>query len=370
MKTDVIDFGPVSKAKSRSGKMQKSVNLRDLASLASVDASTVSRALNNDPRISPDTAKMIRDLADQLGYRPRPLRSKFAKSIGLLVPSTGRAGSEGRMGDQFQERIAWSAQRMLGEQQRHVNLECIIPDADGRAQLPALVAQNRVDGVLLAGSPPVSLAEQILELDMPVVAINDSVERLGVSCVRSEPAQAIRQAILNLAARGHRRFGLLMKRMDYPTAVAKYNAYTDALEEIGIRPDPAWFVTELLEDISGGREGVRQLKVRGNLPTAILCENDWVAMGAMQELQAHGVSVPGDVSVMGHDNLWICDQLEPKLTSIHRAEELLVSHAIDLLIGQIERGERNVKEILVEGAMVWRESTGTAPDRVREQVEN
>lgn len=364
MKTDVIDFGPVSKEKTRRGDSRKSVNLRDLASLASVDASTVSRALNNDPRISPDTAKTIRQLAEEMGYRPRPLRSKFAKSIGIVVTSTERA----RLGDQFQERIAWAAQRLLGDQQRHVNLECVVPDELGNVQLPALVVQNRVDGVLLTGSPPVALAEQIRELNMPAVAINDSVERLGVSCVRSEPGPAIRQAILHLAARGHRKFGLLMKRMDYPTAQAKHRAYVTSLEEIGIRPDPAWFVTELHEDISGGRSGVRQLLSRGSLPTAILCENDWVAMGAIHELQARHIRIPGDISVMGHDNLWICDQLEPKLTSIHRAEDVLVSNAIDLLIGQIERNERNLKEVLVEGVMVWRESTGTAPDRAREQA--
>jgi DNA-binding LacI/PurR family transcriptional regulator len=157
-----------------------------------------------------------------------------------------------------------------------------------------------------------------------------------------------------------------MSSPEFPTNQARHESYEAALREIGIAPDPGWVVADLPGEIVGGREGIRQLGARGAMPTAILCENDWMALGAMQELEQQGLHVPHDVSLVGHDDLWICQQLEPQLTSIRRAEDLLVSHAIDLLLEQIDSGGAAVpKELLVEGEMVWRQSAGAAPDRLK-----
>src|SRR5882757_2850877 len=104
-----------------SRKQGGTVALRDLAELASVDISTVSRALNNDPRVSQERATQIRKLADKLGYRPRPLRSKHARSIGLLITTA----EPGRLGADFLARISWLSQRLLADRRLHVNLECV-----------------------------------------------------------------------------------------------------------------------------------------------------------------------------------------------------------------------------------------------------
>jgi LacI family transcriptional regulator len=336
------------------------VGLRDIAKLASVDISTASRALNYDPRVNAARADQIRKLAEQIGYRPRPLRSKSARSVGMLVTA-----DVGLHLNNFQERLAWLAQRALADRRLHVNLEAIPMPYVG--QLPAVVQQNRVDGVLLGGHPAVEMVAEIRALGMPAVAINDSVERLGISCVRSNPEPAMRQAILHLAARGHLTFALLTTNFEYPTIRARHNSYEAALREIGIEPQPQWLVSDLAGEIAGGREGIQRLRQRGPLPTAILCENDWMALGAMQELQYQKLRVPQDISLVGHDDLWICQQLDPKLTSIHRAEDKLVSKAIDLLIEQIDsEGPVAPREVLVDGEMVWRQSAGPAPERLKE----
>ncbi|HOF19059.1 MAG TPA: LacI family DNA-binding transcriptional regulator [Phycisphaerae bacterium] len=345
-------------------KAKKSIGLRDLAALAEVDTSTVSRALNQDPRVSEHRRKMIRQLAEEIGYRPRPLRANRSQAIGLLIASS----RPDRPDAQFLDRMAWLAQRVLGERNLHVNLECVERrPSQGQTPLPAVVQQNRVDGVLVAGHPPAELIRQISELRVPVVAINDSTKRLGISCVRSEPTPAIHQAILRLAALGHRRFGLLMNSPEYPSSQARYKSYVSSLEEIGITPDPAWVVMDLAEELKGGREGIRDLDSRGPMPSAILCCNDWMALGALHELQRRGLSVPGDVSLVGHDNLRFCEETEPTLTSIHRDEHGIVAKAVDLLLEQVNKGDHTPREVLVEGEMVWRESTAVAPDRAAGQ---
>lgn len=340
-------------------KRPGSVALRDLARLASVDISTVSRALNHDPRVNRQRSQQIRRLAEEVGYRPRPLRSKLAKSVGLLVSTT----MPGRLDRDFQSRITWLAQRLLAARHLHVNIECI--DRSAEAAMPALVKQNRVDGVLLSGHPPVEMVTEIRNLGMPAVAINDTVERISISCVRSNPEPAIHQAIVNLAARGHMAFGLLLMDMAFPSSQTRYRSYQATLRELGIEPDAAWLVVGGRGEMSAGREGVRELQQRGALPTAILCENDWIALGVMQELDHQNIRVPEDVSVVGHDDLWICEETEPRLTSIRRSEDAMVAKAIELLLDQIENELGEPQDVQVEGQMIWRQSVGPVSQRLK-----
>lgn len=337
---------------------KKSLVLQDLAKLADVDISTVSRALNHDPRVNAERAGAIRELAQRMGYRPRPLRSKQSQAIGLIMVS-----AKPELPDtQFLGRIAWEAQRVLNKLKLHVNLECVLRD-EPNPSLPAMVQQNRVDGVLIAGHPSVKLIDCIRAVGIPMVAINDSVSRLGISCVSSQPGPAIQETVLRLAAWGHTSFGFLMSNLKFPTVEFRYNGYLSALGELGIIPDPEWAVFDLPDEIIGGRLGIRHLTERGPLPTAIICLNDWVALGAMSELQRQGLRIPEAVSLIGHNDLPFCQTLEPALTSFHRSEGEIVRKATTLLLEHIRDSDLAPREILIEGEMIWRESSGLSPGR-------
>lgn len=353
-------------ASARKGKAARrgAMGIRDLARLAEVDASTVSRALNHDPRVSDVRAQRIRDLAAHHGYRPRPLRAKRTHAVGVLIGSS-QPDRIGGVGEHFLERMAWIAQRVLGERRMHVNVECVLRGAD--PVLPAVVQQNRVDGVILAGHPSAELVAEIRRRGVPAIAINDASSRLGIRCVRSEPGPAIHQAILRLAAWGHRQFGLLMNDLDVPTSRARHQAFLDALHDISIVPEPGWVVSDLPGEIPGGREGVRELRRRGPLPTALLCCNDWVALGAFHELQLAGLALPTDISVMGHDDVSFCGMLEPSLTSIARPEDVMVGKAVALLLEEIEHGPQSPRDERIEATVVWRDSTGPAPGRIADR---
>ena len=351
-----------SKSAGRAGDRAAKIGLRDLARLAGVDVSTVSRALNHDPRINAARGKVIRDLARREGYRPRPLRAKRTQAIGVLIGSD-QPDRIGGVGEHFLERIAWIAQQMLSGRRMHVNVECYLRAA-GAVKLPAVVQENRVDGVLIAGHPSAEMIQRILENGLPAVAINDTALRIGIPCVRSDPTKAIHEAVLRLAAWGHQRFGMLMNDLEYPTSRARVDAYTEALASIDIAMDGQAVVSDLPSEISGGREGVRELLRRGELPTALFCCNDWVALGALMELQAQGVSVPGRVSLVGHDDVSFCPALEPALTSISRSEPAMVARGIALLFDQIAGVAVPPEDHLVEGSVVWRASAGAAPSRL------
>lgn len=337
----------------------KNLCLRDLAKMAKVDTSTVSRALRYDPRVSEKRGKHIRQLAEQLGYRPQPLRTKKAQAIGVLICSQSPLQIE----DYFLQRIAWLAQQVLGEHRLHVNLECTPADPDCEIQIPALISENRVDGLLLAGDPPVELVKAISQMNVPMVAINDSPQRLGIDCVSSSPSGALDQCILRLAAYGHQQIALVLHSRKSVCDRARYDAYLNTTREIGLTLEEDWLVEGVSPNIAGGREAIQILASRGKIPSAILCLNDWVAMGALMELNNQGLAVPRDVSLVGHDDLPMCQHIEPQLTSIYRDERKIVQKAVNLLLDQIANGSHQAQDVKVQGKVVWRESSGLAPDR-------
>ncbi len=329
--------------------------------MAEVDVSTVSRALNRDPRISKERAFAIRELAKINGYMPKPIRSNRKKAIGVLIGSS-EPDRIGGAGEFFLARMAWLAQRVLGDKSIHVNVECFLRNSGGE-KLPAVLMENRVDGVLIAGHPSPEFVSRIRSLGIPAVAVNDSIDRIGIPCVCSCPSAVIEEAVIRLAAWGHRRFAFLMNNSEFTTSKTKIYAFRNALAKVDIPFSSDFLVDGLPWEIPGGRQGIKELKQRGSahMPTAIFCTNDWVALGAVMEIIASGMRIPQDVSIIGHDDVAFSRTLEPSLTSISRSELSMVSSAITLLLDMIDKKKSPRKDILIEGEVIWRNSTGPAP---------
>jgi len=340
-------------------QVMEACTLRELARRAGVDVSTVSRALNGSPLVKEGRAKDIRELAESLGYRPKPIRTKRTGAIGLIISSA----VQGRLDDDFQQRVAGAVQRRLGLKGFHVNMEGV--ERGPAAVLPELVRQNRVDGVILSGHPNADLVARIRETGLPVVALADSGERLGVPCVTSNSCKAVTQAVTTLAAKGHVRFATLDSDLNYVSIKLRRQAFLDALSALGIANDEKLNVAGLSPNIAGGREGVRELRRRGAAPTAIICGNDWMALGAMAELQRQGVVIPEEMVVLGHDDMPFCEDLEPKLSSVSFDLETLVSKAVENLIRQLAGERMPPVDLVVESQVVWRESVGLAPGRIQ-----
>ena len=341
---------------------KRRVALREVAAIAKVDVSTVSRSLNNDTRINPARAELIRQLARQLGYRPQPLRSKRAKSVGLLIASQGD-----RPDEQFLARIMLLLERMLGERGLHVNI-AFVPREQTGVEVPAIIQENRVDGVIATGHPPKDLIRRIREMGVAAVAINDSVERLGITCVRSDPSDAVREAVMRLAAWGHRKIALGVQSLQYPTIRARHAAFLSALEFVGLTVEPDHLLCDLPTEVKGGREAVRRWCEAKNLPTAVIFENDWMALGALHELTRRGTRVHQDISLVGHGDLWICESFTPTLSSMYRSEEDLVRLAVERLLTEIEDGDAAPQEQTVPVRMVRRESEGPASSTTKAQA--
>jgi len=321
-----------------------------LARQAGVDVSTVSRSLAADPRISAVRTAEVRRLARRLGYTPKPLRRKRAGAIGLIIA----AQNPGLADDFFQQQVILAAERYATERKNHVHVQ-FIPREPRKPVWPALLAERRVDGVFLAGHPPVDLCRKIRERGIPAVVACDVAERTGCCSVLMDSTEAIALAVHRLIDLGHRRIGMVLTRHEFPSVETRYRGYRQALAGAGIELDDRLVLTGLEPNVLGGRTAVTQYLETRELPAAILFTNDWMALGAMNELSLRGLRVPDDVSLIGHDNVSLCDELKPRLTSIDGSVDAMVARALDLLVRQID-GEAVPDQDTLTATLVWRDS--------------
>lgn len=333
------------------------LNLRELAREMNVAVSTVSRALAGQPGVSSKRARQVRELALRMGYKPKPLRRKQTDAIALIIATDKPGGTE----EFYHQTIILQAEKVVNRSNKHMHVEFVPRNNYQEKDWPSVVAENRVDGVLLAGHPSPNLCRQIRHEQIPVVAINDTVHRTGCDSVLGSSLMAMSEGIEKLLALGHKRIGLAVTQKEYPAVATRCQAYFMTLHEHGLEPNPAWILYGLEPNLRGGRNAVLQFLDRGSLPTAIVFNNDWMALGAMQALTEQGLRVPKDISLMGHDNVSICEEMLPTLTTVDQRVDIMAATAVELLEAQIktqEPSEPLQKE--VNASLVWRESCGAA----------
>jgi|LSQX01.3.fsa_nt_gb DNA-binding LacI/PurR family transcriptional regulator len=358
--------------------MNASPSLRDLAKIANVDVSTVSRALHNDPRVSDKRIKEIKGLARRMGYRQKPLRSQKTRAIGLLI-GTAPSVQQNTIGENFLERVSLMVQQELGSRNYHVNIECVSRKTSA-PKLPAFSIENRIDGVLVLGHPDAKIIELLRTQQRPIVGINDSSARIGVPCLLSNPRPAINEAVRRFSDWGHRRYALLLNEPDYPTSRARAESFKKILDKLDIpchtikysknkcslpselennnNTQAGIILHGLPEEVAGGREAVRCLLAGKFPPTALLFCNDWMALGGLFELKANNRSVPDEFSILGHDDIPFCKDFSPSLSSISRSEHELVKNAVEILLSSLEGKTVPAEDVLLDGTICWRDSTG------------
>lgn len=326
------------------------VSLRTMARRMNVAVSTVSRALAGDPRISSERAAEIRDLADRLGYRPRPLRRRRANAIALIIASQ----KEGVADDLYQQLVTLHVEQASSEFQNHVHVEFVL--RHGAAAYPSVLRENRVDGVILAGHPSVELCQRVREEGIPVVVLNDTIRRTGCTSVITDFVPGTSEAVCRLVELGHWSIGFVASRREYPSVGLRLEAYQRVLADCGLDAEDTLVVEGFGGGVAAGREGVRELLRREPPPTAIVFTNDWMAIGGMNELMRQGYRIPQDMSLVGHDNVSLCDELEPALTSVDGGVEELTKMGVELLQEQIEGHSDAPVQERVPGRLVWRDS--------------
>lgn len=323
--------------------------LTDVARLAEVSVSTVSRVVNDRPVSDQALVERVRKAAQELDYRPNDVARDFRRgrtsTIGVVVPD---------LANPFFPHVLKGLALNAGEGDHRLLVADSNEDVDEEVRLVDQLAR-RCDGIVLCSPrmPDASL-RRVAALSLPVICTNRSVKGLGVGAIGIDTVPAMKQAIEHLHTLGHRRVGYL---------AGPASSWSDRLRRKGLASAAAERSIDLRVVVAGstsddGYSALPALVEEG--VTALVAFNDLVAIGALSRLQQMGLSVPRDVSIVGCDDVPVAAFIGPPLTTVSLPKEEL-GKAAWATLRQLMDGQSVKNEQWLPSQLTIRESTAAAP---------
>lgn len=332
--------------------------IHDVAELAGVSTKTVSRVLNNEKYVRPETREKVVKAVAELDYTPdfsaRSLAGQRSFMLALFYGSVSEA---------YLAKFQAGVIAQCAVHRHHLLVERVEDDAENIGHIVAeTAAQTRVDGVILI--PPLSDNEEIIsalkERQTPFVLVAPS-ERVEESpSVDTDNFAAAKQLVKHLIKLGHKRIGIIKGHPSHSASPLRLAGYRQALDEAGIRSQSD-LETQGYFSTTSGRECARTLLNLPEPPTAIFASNDDMAAGAARAVADLGLNVPEDVSIVGFDDSLIASIAAPPLTTVRQPIEEMARGAVDLLIEQRQAdGEDAPMQKSYDFELVFRESAAKA----------
>ena len=338
--------------------MPKKVTIYDIAREAGVSAATVTRVLNGSSSVREATRLKVRGIIDAHGYAPssvaQDLGSGNTKTIGIILP--------GIRNPYYAELVS-----AADDEARRSGYSLWLYELPREGEITSLVVGNliarRLSGAFFIGSlddvDRPDLREMLARLGkyMPIVAICPPRENLGFICMHNSLDSAVRQAVRHLHLLGHRRFAMIGGAVRLEDSGMRAVSFLDELKALDLPAPPEYGHLGGNSPEEGQREILRLMTAlpREEQPTAVLCYNDLVALGALHQLRLMGFRVPEDVAVIGCDNQFFCPYTAPPLTSIDMQTE---EHARSAVRELLATSENRSAIIVRDATLVIRESCG------------
>ncbi len=307
--------------------------IADVAQLAGVSKSTVSRVLSgNAEYMRKETFSRVEGAIAELGYRPssiaRSLTSKRTFTAGILVSDVSNP---------FYPEVIHGVEDVALVHNYDIFLCNTNYNIDRGMTFIRSLADKQVDGVLIMSS--IMSNEWLLELakyGIPAVVLDWKVQAVegivGVIDVDFNPG--IQAAVDHLVKLGHRRFAHVSGPLHLQTSCSRRDAFLNALATHGIDTQQVTVIESNLQT-DGGRQALAQLMKLPVRPTAVFAANDLMAMGIVRAVRANNMQVPADLSVVGLDNIWLIEDMEPPLTTValprYEIGQLAMQMLFDLL---------------------------------------
>ncbi len=333
--------------------------LADIAVQARVSEATVSRVLNGKPGVADATRQAVLTALDVLGYeRPTRLRRKSAGLVGLIVPE---------LTNPIFPAFAQVIETALARHGFTPVLCTQTPGGVHEDDYTQMLLERSVSGIIfVSGLHADSLADHeryrsLTARGLPIVLVNgyaDDVEAPYVSC---DDIASSELAVAHLLALGHTRIGLAVGPERFVPAIRKIAGFRQAMASVASGVDVEDLIERSLFSVEGGQAAAQRLLERGC--TAIVSGSDLMALGAIRAARAMGLSVPGDVSVVGYDDSPLVAFTDPPLTTLRQSVQSMGEAAVRALIDEISGQPAPRAEYVFRPELVVRGSTGAAPQR-------
>jgi len=338
-----------------SGEMARRTTIDDVARLASVHKATVSRALNaqTQHQVNPETVKKVKRAARQLGYVPnamaRGLRTKLSMTIGVIIPD---------LTNPFFPPIIRGIENYLQPR----GYTALLANTDGhdaieRAAVDSLI-ERRVDGLIVAtghhGEQP--MLQRAYDAGVRVVLVNRDAGGLPFPLVAGNDSSGVVASVAHLYELGHRDIVHIAGPLNLSTSMVRSSAFAEACRTLpGTRPRT---VEAAALSVAAGQASMDQVLSSGLATTAVVANNDLVALGVLRSLRAHGLSCPDDVSVVGFNDITFAEDFSPPLTTVRVPTLDMGSEAARLLLASFASGTQEPVSVSLPVSLIIRSSSG------------
>ena len=331
--------------------------IADVARRAHVSTATVSRVFSGAAPSSASTRARVLEAAEALDYRPsalgRALKRRETRTIGLLVTD---------IGNPFFPQIVRAVEDEAHARGYGVVLGNASDDPERELAYIDLLLDRRVDGLIVASSRATRRhAERLASASMPVVLVNSEAPNAALHGIATDHRAGARLAAEHLLRLGHRGIAHISAPNELAAAAAlRREGIEDALAAAGIDPS-SLLVAPADGSVDGGAAAAEPLLAEDPRPTAIVCYNDLVAIGALRTLRRAGLAVPGEVSVVGFDDIDLAAWTDPPLTTVRQPTEELGRRAVERIATELLDGPSPPGRAILAPVLVRRGTTGPPP---------
>jgi LacI family transcriptional regulator len=333
----------------------KAARLKDVAEVAGVHVATASRALDDrrSTMVRPETVDRVRRAAAELGYRvnrmARSLKMSRSFTIGMLIPDITNPffppvvrGAEDALADDGYTLVLANTDNDEAKERRHL----------------VGMQERQVDGLLLAMARRRDpLVEELRGGPTPVVLVNRTIDRGGMSAVIPDDQAGMTMAVEHLYLLGHRRIAHVAGPPNTSTGARRAAGFTAAMGLLGLSGSMVGRAAAFGE--AAGRAAAKPLFAAKSPPTAIVAANDLIALGTIEAGEEAGLLCPDDFSVVGFNDMPFVDRFRPALTTVRIPEYDIGWRAARMLLGRIEQPDQKPETILISPELIVRQSTAS-----------
>jgi LacI family transcriptional regulator len=336
---------------------RRSPRLKDVAEAAGVHISTASRALNERTAalLNPATLERVRETADGLGYRvngmARALKTRRSMSIGMVVPD---------ITNPFFPPVVRGAEDVLDRAGYSLLLSSSDNDLGKARRQTAAMLEGQADGLLLAmARRDDPLVAELRAGGTPLVLVNRTIDRGGVSAVVPDDFHGAVEAVEHLYALGHRRLAFVGGPLSTSNGARRRASFDETVQRLGL-PEVAALEASAFDERAGYAAAQTLLTEHPRI-TGVVAGNDLIAVGIIVAAAERGRNCPRDISVVGFNDMLLASRLQPPLTTIRIPQYDVGTRAAELLMALVAEPARRPETVLISGELVVRGSTAPPP---------
>lgn len=326
------------------------VTIKDIAKLAGVSHTTVSRALNDSPLIKPDTKKKIKKIAAELHYVPnfnaKSLVNQKSYTIGVFFSSISHGTSSSFLVD-----VIKGINSVLDE-----NYSIAVNGIDTLVHFDKIIPQ-RFDGIIVLSQSDTDNAfiYYIQQTGIPMVVLNRQLDDPAIPNVSANDQQGAEKAVDEAIKLGHKRLGYINGKNSFRSSAERKQGFLNSLlkANVTVRPD---YLVDGDYSMESGFAKMNQLLTLSDPPSIVFCANDDMAIGALKACFSKNKKVPADISIIGFDDISFAQYSTPALTTIHKPIDIISNIGMQKLIALINGEKLKETQILVDTHLVKRES--------------